>query len=129
MKKFSIGYYILLIIFTIYVLLNTFLISNVYETVNSTDEEKELATNVNVTNTIYEDDNIQINLQTYRYNDTNIYVCDITLDDSSYLKIPVTHEEIDRAAKLAGSPESDHLVETYVETVKNYIDAKIKEGE
>ena len=50
-------------------------------------------------------------------------------DDDNYLKIPVTHEEIDRAAKLAGSSESDHLVETYVETVKNYIDAKIKEGE
>ena len=82
-------YGIILISFTIYVLLDTFVISEAYTTVqshqdttaNSNDKGKVI-----VNDASYQDEHIQITITTYREDDTNIYVADVVLDDPSYLK-------------------------------------------
>lgn len=91
MKKFYLPYIIILILFTLYVILDTFLISEEYitnidntSTINS-ENIKEITKIVTTDNT-YEDDNIKINLTTYREYDTNIYVADILIEDISLLK-------------------------------------------
>lgn len=91
MKKIYLSYIIILVIFTIYVILDTFLISEEYitnidntSTINS-ENIKEITKTVTTDNT-YEDDNIKINLTTYREYDTNIYVADILIEDISLLK-------------------------------------------
>lgn len=80
-----------LISFTLYILLNTFVIKKVYAKVenavekNSVGEEKD-EDSINVTNTSYEDNNIKIEIKELRENNTTIYVADVVLSDSKYLK-------------------------------------------
>lgn len=95
---------ILLLVFTTYVLADSFLITRVYsqveyETANETasalidseednsesTSEKETVESV-ITETAYQDDNIQITLKEYETNDTTVYVADIQLSDASYLQ-------------------------------------------
>jgi len=90
-NKLFFFYLIILSLFTIYVLSDTFLISKVYTNVQSTQNNNESnnileVTNKKVTDNSYKDDNIKINITTYREYDTNIYVADITLSDSLLLK-------------------------------------------
>lgn len=82
MKKFILIYYIMLISFTIYVVLDTLIISEVYETIDT--NSSTIANGTYTTNT-YEDENIKININTYRKYDTTIYIADIYAD-SKYLK-------------------------------------------
>ena len=94
---------ILLLIFTTYVLADTFLITRVYsqveyETSNETtaaitdsEEESEEAADTEtqeavVSETSYQDENIQITLTEYEENGTTIYVADVQLSDASYLQ-------------------------------------------
>lgn len=94
---------ILLLIFTTYVLADTFLITRVYsqveyETSNETaaaitesEEESEETADTEtkeavVSETSYQDENIQITLSEYEEYDTAIYVADIQLSDASYLQ-------------------------------------------
>lgn len=90
---------ILLLIFTTYVLADTFLITRVYsqveyETSNETTaaitESEEAADTETkeavVSETSYQDENIQITLSEYEEYDTAIYVADIQLSDASYLQ-------------------------------------------
>lgn len=94
---------ILLLIFTTYVLADTFLITRVYsqveyETSNETtasitesEEESEETADTKtkeavVSETSYQDENIQITLSEYEEYDTTIYVADILLSDASYLQ-------------------------------------------
>lgn len=85
-------YSILILLFTVYVILDTLVISDVYEVVNDntstiTKEEVEnLISEATTTKDSYEDDNIKITLKEYYEYDTVIYVADIYLKDSSYLK-------------------------------------------
>lgn len=95
---------ILLLVFTTYVLADSFLITRVYsqveyETANETasaltdsvedrsdeNNEKEVVEPVTTENS-YQDDNIQITLKEYETNDTTVYVADIQLSDASYLQ-------------------------------------------
>jgi len=95
---------ILLLVFTTYVLADSFLITRVYsqveyETTNETasaltdseeersddNSEKETGDPV-ISETAYQDDNIQITLKEYETNDTTVYVADIQLSDASYLQ-------------------------------------------
>ena len=91
MKKIYLSYIIILVIFTTYVILDTFLISeeyitNIDNTSNLNSESiKEITKTVTTDNT-YEDDNININITTYREYDTDIYVADILIEDISLLK-------------------------------------------
>ncbi len=78
---------LLLFSFTLYIVLNTFVLTKVYEKVEvpiTIKEEKNK--DVNVTDTSYKDDNISIELTEQRSNNTTIYIADIVLSDSKYLK-------------------------------------------
>ena len=87
---FTIVYSLLLIIFTSYILMDTFIFSEVYDVTDNYSEEikeKDIINNKKViTDTSYKDNNISININTYREYETNIYVADIVLGDASYLK-------------------------------------------
>lgn len=89
-KKFNIIYLSGIIIFTIYVLLDTFVLPKTYlkEKISSDNSQKETkeSGDVTQTDTKYEDENITIELKTYREYETTIYVADITLNDASFLK-------------------------------------------
>lgn len=73
--------------FTVYVLLNTFLVSRVYaqaapeEATESTQSAEAV-----VTDTEYQDENISIRLSTCRVDDSTVYVADIQLSSPEYLK-------------------------------------------
>ena len=86
-------YATVLLAFTAYVLLNTFTISRVYAVVREpegTDMTEETEETVSqtaaVTESQYEDDHISITLSTCRIDETDVYVADIQLSDSAYLK-------------------------------------------
>lgn len=97
MKKhiYAIAYGLLLTVFTVYVLLDTFVITRVYDTVpsessgniaGSEDEKAEQGGTAVQTTDSYKDDNITITLTEYRENDTTIYVADVKLASADYLK-------------------------------------------
>ena len=102
MKKhfWSILYGFLLTVFTVYILLDTFIITRVYITVPSdggqnisatTDTEGGPDTNqensaVILTDTSYLDENISITITEHRQKDTTVYVADVRLTSADYLK-------------------------------------------
>ena len=90
----------LAVAFTVYMVLDTFVISHAYATAatststqssslasnQTTEEGSDTATDVVITDTSYSDSNMDITISTYRENDTDIYVADIVLTSASYLK-------------------------------------------
>lgn len=93
---------ILLTSFTVYIVLDTFVITHVYMIVDSgsnasssntavlnnsasTDKDTDLQS-AKITEDSYSDGNITIKITTMRENDTNIYVADVTLSSVEYLK-------------------------------------------
>lgn len=102
MKKYlwAVIYGIILTAFTVYALLDTFIITRVYEvtdqpaseTVSDTQTETETETETEkitepvITDNSYYDGNISIQITEYRYNDTNVYVADIVVSSPEYLK-------------------------------------------
>lgn len=87
-NKSFIIYLVLLICFTVYVLLDTFILTKAItkvETVNNSTKTVNTAKAIS-TDDSYSDDNISIKISTYRENDTNIYVADITVKSIDYLK-------------------------------------------
>lgn len=81
-------YMVLLTVFTIYVILDTFVLQSSYTVINNqTSSVGEVITgNVNKTSNSYEDDNIKIEIKEYYENSTKIYVADIKVKNISYLK-------------------------------------------
>ncbi len=94
-------YGVILAGFTCFVILDTFVIERTYTRVESsqgvssesgalqsesTSGEKQSAESAVSTDTTYSDENMTIVLTTYRENDTNIYVADVTVADPRYLK-------------------------------------------
>ena len=80
-------YFIILVLFTTYVVLDTFVISSSYEKVKTDSIVKNTDTGEVTTNSdSYIDDNIKITINEYRENDTTIYVADVEVRDSSYLQ-------------------------------------------
>ena len=78
----------ILLLFTIYLLLDTFVTSSVYQVVEKSNEEINYSTDnvVNITDNSYEDENIKIELSQYNVFNTNVYVADIVLSSPEYLK-------------------------------------------
>lgn len=83
---------VILIAFTGYMLMDTFLLTKVYVVAddkkenkgdNDTENEQQEAVS---TGTTYSDDNIQITLTEYRENDTTVYVADVVLSSPEYLQ-------------------------------------------
>ena len=88
-KLFGIIYSIVLILFTIYIALDTLVLKEEYQKVEDNNKAATTTTekgNVSQSDTTYSDDNITINLKTYTKYNTKIYVADVVLKDSSYLK-------------------------------------------
>lgn len=93
-KVLNIIFVITLFSFTIYIILNTFILTKVYVKVeNNSDkviekqEEKDSEEEkIDITNTSYKDSNIKIEINELRKENTTVYVADIKLSDSSYLK-------------------------------------------
>ena len=78
---------ILITIFTVYIVLDTFVLSTSYETAVSDEIIKNMDSGEATSNdNSYEDDNIEITINEYRENSTTIYVADVKLKDSSYLQ-------------------------------------------
>ena len=85
---FAICYGSILTIFTIYMVLNTFVISEVYTKVNnSTANTSGMSTGkVRETSNSYQDENIAIDINEFRENNTTIYVADIKVTNPALLK-------------------------------------------
>ena len=106
MKKFiKLIDIIVIVVFSIYVLLDAFVIPQAYQKVdNSLFNEEEvnlystndIYTEENIeyinTDTEYQDENIHITLTTYRYLDTDIYVADVELSNIEYLTTAFAHD-------------------------------------
>ena len=75
-KIFNYVYLTLLLIFSVYVLLNTFVLSSGYKEAKSIEINNINTSNISseYTSDSYEDKYTDINIETYRYNDTTIYV-------------------------------------------------------
>lgn len=90
-KLYYIVFLILLSGFTLYVLLDTFVIGRVYSNNAISDTSYNNESSVDNSNVIsndnyYKDDNIEITLSTIRKYDTTIYIADVIVSDASYLK-------------------------------------------
>ena len=80
-------YTLVLAAFTVYVLLNTFLVSRIYaEAAPPASTERVTSAEAVVTETSYQDENISICLSTYRVDDSTVYAADIQLSSPEYLK-------------------------------------------
>ena len=94
---FAIFYSILLTAFTVYMALDTFVITRVYaaapsaETSTSANEsnissQNDTSRSAVSTETAYQDENISVTITEYREYDTSIYVADVRLSSPEYLK-------------------------------------------
>lgn len=91
-------YVIVLVIFTVYMLLDTFVITKQLAVVSNQSRSVSSSSDSSVSNssgksgsvtkssTAYEDDNIKIALIDYRENDTDIHMADVKVSSSEYLK-------------------------------------------
>ena len=111
-KIYPILFTFLLTSFTGYVLLDTFVISEVYEKVEDTSQNEssnEISIGqTTIDNDTYIDDNISIKLNTIRKYDTTIYIADIYINDANYLK-----------TAFANSSYGKNITATTSETAKN----------
>lgn len=89
-KGFGIIYTIILLCFTFYMLMDTFVNVEVYKVVDSTSNystTSELNTGeVKSSENSYEDDNIKIQIKEYTQNNTTIHVADIQIKNANLLK-------------------------------------------
>ena len=91
-KIFIVSYIIAVIVFSIYMILDTLVIEKEYSGDNIQAKYEILDTSKASSGKIvsddksYEDDNITITLKEYRENDTTIYVADVVVSDIAYLK-------------------------------------------
>lgn len=88
-NKFTIIYSVFIISFSIYILWDTFLNTKVYQVVENTNNNQTIISNNNKIendDNYYKDSNIEINIKEYDEYNTKIYVADIKLNNSSYLK-------------------------------------------
>lgn len=118
----AVFYSIFLVTFTVYLAMETFVISRVYtvatepETQSESDANTELQsetilvpdTEIALSATSYLDENIQITLTEYREYDTSIYAADIVLSSSKYLQ-----------TALAQNSYGRNVTETTSEIAKN----------
>lgn len=93
-KHFKLIYILVLVIFTIYILLDAFVIENKYQTVeesksnviNLNNDDSNDNQNVVLTDKTYSDEYMTITIKEYNENDTAIYVADVNIIDSSLLR-------------------------------------------
>ena len=89
MKKYIFGIFFAFLLagFTIFVIFDTFVITRVYTHIVPEETTMELPkAEPVVTDTSYFDENISIEIKTYRAYDTDIYVADVRISSLGYLK-------------------------------------------
>ena len=88
--KWAAGVYIaLLISFSSFVVMDTFVIEKTYGALESAAVQSDVQssnTGAKVTDTTYEDETKEVTISTYRENGTTIYVADIILKDGESIK-------------------------------------------
>ena len=106
-RKFNIVFLVVLTSFTIYTLLDTFILENSYSSIkksnNSTLTSTKSSGEITKSETSYEDDNIKVELKTYEEYNTKIYVADITLSEASFLKTALAKNSYGKNVKEATS--------------------------
>lgn len=93
-RWWAVLYGFLLVMFTLYLLADTFVISRVYtivpdmspETTDAVKNRDEQASEIILSEDTYRDENIAITIMEYREYDTSIYVADIVLSSPKYLQ-------------------------------------------
>ena len=85
---FATIYGVTLILFTVYIILDTFLISKSYtKVVNTTIDTSTINTGkIATTSNSYQDENIKIELKEYKESNTTIYVADVQITNPALLK-------------------------------------------
>lgn len=127
-RKAFIAYMLALIIFTVYILLDTFVITRVYgdeEGVSTANQEVQVsdtqdenassdaeAAQAVTTEDTYKDENISITLNEYRVNDTTVYAADVELSSPDYLKTALAQGLYGRNVKqeTSGIAEDNNAV-------------------
>lgn len=106
-RKFNIVFLVILTSFTIYTLLDTFILENSYSSIKKSDNSTLTSTKssgeITKSETSYEDDNIKVELKTYEEYNTKIYVADITLSEASFLKTALAKNSYGKNVKEATS--------------------------
>ncbi len=135
MRKYLFGilYGVLLVSFTAYILLDTFVIARVYETVpqnesgpsavidgsdaaaDGQDNDNETVADeaeIIQTDSFYSDGRITIELTEYRQNETTLYVADITLASAAYLQTALAENSYGRnvTQKTSAMAESNGAI-------------------
>ena len=99
-NKIKITYLIILLLFTIFVLLDTFVIPKSKTTTTNNNENQDENPNLGeYTENSYIDDDIAININTTNKYESTIYVADIQLKNSKYLKTAFANNEYGRNIK------------------------------
>ena len=99
----KIGYIIVLIIFSIYVILDTFVIGKAETIVKKVETNSDKPIESTSTNESYEDENIKINISTVTKYDTTIYIADIQISSMDYLKTAFAYSTYGRNIKQTTS--------------------------
>lgn len=85
--SFFLIYLVAILGFTCYFVLDTLVIERVEQKVDITDSGIDISSiEKTVTNNSYSDENIEINIKEYNYNNTVVYVADVVLKSNDYLK-------------------------------------------
>lgn len=97
MKKYLWGvlYAAVLTSFTVYILLDTFVIARVYRQAPSdgvSAAESVEENTAEITGNSYEDGNISVTITEHRVNDTAVYAADVRLKSAEYLKTALSNE-------------------------------------
>lgn len=107
---FTIIYSLILIGFTIYIILDTFVTVQVYTVVDSTNTTKTLETGkVTSTSNLYEDDNIKIELKEYTVENTQVYVADVQIKNAELLKTAFANNSYGKNVTAKTSTIADRL--------------------
>ena len=99
---FKLVYVSVLIIFTIFVLVDTFLIPKRKAKIEKQERIEEIEEYISErlsTNTSYRDNDINIKIDTINRNESNVYVADIQLSDIKYMKTAFAEDEYGRNIK------------------------------
>ena len=84
-RRFTLMYYAMLILYTLYVLLDTFVIPRSYQA-QTAPEVNSIPQAVTITDTGYTDQNVTIRLTQHRVYDTEVYVAEVLLASPAHLK-------------------------------------------
>ncbi len=101
----KIGYIVVLIIFSIYVLLDTFVIEKAEKSAQISKSESVLIkpTDYEIGDDYYEDENIKIKISTIEKYDTKIYIADVQISDIDYLQTAFANNTYGRNIKQTTS--------------------------